>query len=258
MDDAVDRMIMPDGKVRHPVAYVVCNFNPPIDGKPSLLTHDDVTTIFHEFGHTLNLLLTTVDVHGVSGINGVAWDAVELPSQFMENWCWQSEALKFISSNVETGESLPEDKLKLLLDSKNYHSALFILRQLMFALSDFRLHLEYDPVLGDRVRKVIDEVRDLVCVDKIPEFNRFEDSFLHIFSGGYAAGYYSYLWAELLSSDAFSRFEEEGIFNRETGLDFLHKILEIGGSIPSMEQFKNFRGREPRIDALLRHKGIVG
>ena len=259
MDDAVDRMIMADGTVRLPVAYVVCNFNPPIeDGRDSLLTHDDVTTVFHEFGHALNLLLTTVDVHGVSGINGVAWDAVELPSQFMENWCWQTEALRFISSNVDTGEPLPEDKLKLLLDSKNFHSALFVLRQLMFAISDFRLHLEYDPALGDQVRKIIGEVRDLVCVDKIPEYNRFEDSFQHIFSGGYAAGYYSYLWAELLSADAFSRFEEEGIFNRQTGLDFMHTILETGGSIPSMEQFKNFRGREPKIDALLRHRGITG
>ena len=176
----------------------------------------------------------------------------------MENWCWESEALKFISGHVATGEPLPDDKLKLLLDSKNFQSALFVLRQLMFGLTDFRLHLEYDGDNKDLVRNVIDSVRGEVCVDQVPEYNRFEDSFTHVFSGGYAAGYYSYLWAELLSSDAFSRFEEEGIFSRRAGEDFMRCILEAGGSVPSMDQFRAFRGREPKIDALLRHRGISG
>ena len=258
MDDCIDLMRLSDGSVRHPVAFVVCNFNPPVGGQESLLTHDDVTTIFHEFGHALNHILTKVEVAGVTGISGVPWDAVELPSQFMENWCWESEALKFISGHVATGEPLPDDKLKLLLDSKNFQSALFVLRQLMFGLTDFRLHLEYDGDNKDLVRNVIDSVRGEVCVDQVPEYNRFEDSFTHVFSGGYAAGYYSYLWAELLSSDAFSRFEEEGIFSRRAGEDFMRCILEAGGSVPSMDQFRAFRGREPKIDALLRHRGISG
>jgi oligopeptidase A len=256
MDECVGRMISADGTVQRPVAYLVCNFNSPVGDKPSLLTHDDVITLFHEFGHGLNLMLTTVDTSGVSGINGVSWDAVELPSQFLENWCWQPEALKFISSHVDTNEPLPEDKLNKLIEAKNYHSAMWVLRQLEFGLMDFRLHHEYDPNNKDFVNNIIQSVRDSVTVVPVSPFNRFEDSFTHIFSGGYAAGYYSYLWAELLSSDAFSRFEEDGIFNRKTGQDFVDYILSKGGSEEALDLFVKFRGRKPKIDALLRHKGI--
>ncbi len=258
MDECIGRRREDDGSVRHPVAFVVCNFTPAAGGGEPLLTHDDVITVFHEFGHALNLLLTDVDVPGVSGISGVDWDAVELPSQFMENWCWQQEALNYISGTVDTGTPLPEDKLKMLLASRNFNSALALLRQLEFALTDFRLHLERGPVDIDLVRRIIADVRSQVAVAEVPEYNRFENSFQHIFAGGYAAGYYSYLWAELLSSDAFSRFEEEGIFSPEAGADFRNFILASGGSVPSMEQFSSFRGREPKIDALLRHRGIRG
>lgn len=258
MDDCQGRRILPDGKVQTPVAYLTCNFNKPVGGKPALFTHDEVVTLFHEFGHGIHHMLTRVDAAAVAGINGVPWDAVELPSQFMENWCWQSEALALISGHYETGEPLPQDLLDKMLAAKNFQSAMFLVRQLEFALFDFRLHAEYDPALGGRVQQLLDEVRAEVSVIIPPRFNRFQHGFSHIFAGGYAAGYYSYLWAEVLSADAFGRFEEEGIFNADTGRDFLNWILERGGSAEPMTLFKGFRGREPSNEALLRHMGIAG
>lgn len=243
-----------DGGVQLPVAYLTCNFTPPVGDKPALLTHDEVVTLFHEFGHGLHHMLTQVDYAAVSGINGVPWDAVELPSQFMENWCWEKEGLALISSHVDTGEPLPDDKLERLLAAKNFQSAMVMVRQLEFSLFDFRLHREYQP--GISVQAMLDEVRDEVSVIKPPAFNRFQNGFSHIFAGGYAAGYYSYKWAEVLSADAFSLFEEKGIFDEATGKAFLQNILEQGGSREPMELFVSFRGREPEIDALLRHCGI--
>ncbi|PUA28142.1 MAG: oligopeptidase A [Cellvibrio sp. 79] len=244
--------------VQLPVAFLTCNFTPPVGDTPSLLTHDEVTTLFHEFGHGLHHMLTQIDVAAVSGINGVAWDAVELPSQFMENWCWEPEAIPLISGHYQTGESLPQNLLDKILAAKNFQSGLQMIRQLEFSLFDFRLHAEYNPAAPKSAQDVLNEVRDLVAVIKPPAFNRFENSFSHIFAGGYAAGYYSYKWAEVLSADAYSRFEEEGIFNAQTGESFLQEILQQGGSRAPMELFKNFRGREPQIDALLRHSGITG
>ncbi|WP_067515817.1 oligopeptidase A [Endozoicomonas ascidiicola] len=243
-----------DGKVQLPVAYLTCNFTPPVGDNPALLTHDEVVTLFHEFGHGLHHMLTKVDYPSASGISGVAWDAVELPSQFMENWCWEKEGLALISGHFETGEPLPEDKLQKLLAAKNFQSAMMMVRQLEFSLFDFKLHKEYGDDLN--VQTVLDAVRQQVAVIMPPAFNRFQNSFSHIFAGGYAAGYYSYKWAEVLSADAFSKFEEEGIFNRQTGESFLHEVLEKGGSAEPMELFVKFRGREPEIDALLRHSGI--
>ena len=257
MDGARDKRRDADGKLISPVANLVCNFTPAVGGKPALLTHDEVTTLFHEFGHGLHHLLTRVEHAGASGINGVAWDAVELPSQFMENWCWAPSALQLISGHYETGEPLPQDLLDKMLAAKNFQSAMFLVRQLEFALFDFRLHAEYDPALGGRVQQILDDVRQQVSVIMPPRFNRFQHGFSHIFAGGYGAGYYSYLWAEVLSADAFGRFEEEGIFNAAVGQDFLHCILEKGGSAEPMELFKAFRGREPSNAALLRHMGIA-
>ncbi|MCL1043389.1 oligopeptidase A [Shewanella marisflavi] len=244
--------------LQKPVAYLTCNFNAPVNGKPALFTHDEVTTLFHEFGHGIHHMLTKIDVAGVSGINGVPWDAVELPSQFMENWCFEEEALAEISGHFETHEPLPKAMLDKMLAAKNFQSGMMMLRQLEFSLFDFRLHLEYDPAEGANIQAKLDEVRDQVAVVKAADFNRFQHSFAHIFAGGYAAGYYSYKWAEVLSADAFSRFEEEGIFNADTGRSFLENILEMGGCLEPMELFKRFRGREPQIDALLRHSGIQG
>lgn len=257
MDDCIGRRFRQDGSLQRPVAYLTCNFNGPVGDKPALFTHDEVVTLFHEFGHGLHHMLTRIDVAGVAGIHGVPWDAVELPSQFMENWCWEPEALAFLSGHHETGEPLPQAELDRLLAAKNFQSAMQMLRQLEFSLFDFRLHHEFDPAQGARVQAVLDDVRKL-SVFPAPAFNRFQHSFSHIFAGGYAAGYYSYKWAEVLSADAFSRFEEEGIFNARTGADFLHQILEMGGSRSPMELFRAFRGREPTIDALLRHCGITG
>ncbi len=256
MDDCQGRRWKADGSLQHPVAYLTCNFNKPVGGKPALFTHDEVVTLFHEFGHGLHHMLTQVDASAVAGISGVAWDAVELPSQFLENWCWQPEALALISGHYQTGEALPQDMLDKMLAAKNFQSALFLVRQLEFALFDFRLHAEYDPALGGRVQHILDDVRQQVSVIVPPRFNRFQHGFSHIFAGGYGAGYYSYLWAEVLSADAFGRFEEEGIFNAAVGQDFLHCILEKGGSAEPMELFKAFRGREPSNAALLRHMGI--
>lgn len=243
--------------VQLPVAFLTCNFTPPVGTTPSLLTHDEVTTLFHEFGHGLHHMLTQIDVAAVSGINGVAWDAVELPSQFMENWCWEPEAIPLISGHYQTGEPLPQHLLDKMLAAKNFQSGLQMIRQIEFSLFDFRLHAEYNPTAPQTAQEVLNQVRDQVAVIKPPAFNRFENSFGHIFAGGYAAGYYSYKWAEVLSADAYSRFEEEGIFNQQTGDSFLTEILQQGGSRAPMELFKNFRGREPNIDALLRHSGIT-
>ncbi|KHT46840.1 oligopeptidase A [Vibrio sinaloensis] len=256
MDECRVRRINAQGELQSPVAYLTCNFNRPVGDKPALFTHDEVVTLFHEFGHGIHHMLTQVDTGAVSGINGVPWDAVELPSQFLENWCWEEEALAFISGHFETGEPLPKEMLDKMLAAKNFQSAMFILRQLEFGLFDFTLHTEFDPEVGPRVLETLAEVKSKVAVLPSLEWNRFSHSFSHIFAGGYSAGYYSYLWAEVLSSDAFSRFEEEGIFNAETGQSFLNNILEMGGSEEPMELFKRFRGREPQIDALLRHSGI--
>ncbi|EKF9810313.1 oligopeptidase A [Vibrio cholerae] len=257
MDECRVRRTTDSGALQTPVAYLTCNFNRPVGDKPALFTHDEVTTLFHEFGHGIHHMLTQVEVGAVSGINGVPWDAVELPSQFLENWCWQEEALAFISGHYQTGEPLPKAMLDKMLAAKNFQSAMFILRQLEFGLFDFTLHTTYDPEVGPKVLETLAEVKKKVAVLPGLEWNRFSHSFSHIFAGGYSAGYYSYLWAEVLSADAFSRFEEEGIFNRDTGQSFLNNILEMGGSEEPMELFKRFRGREPQIDALLRHAGIA-
>lgn len=257
MDECRVRRVNQQGELQTPVAYLTCNFNRPVGDKPALFTHDEVVTLFHETGHGIHHMLTQVDVSSVSGINGVPWDAVELPSQFLENWCWEEEALAFISGHYETGEPLPKEMLDKMLAAKNFQSAMFILRQLEFGLFDFTLHTNYDPDIGPKVLETLAEVKKKVAVLPSLEWNRFSHSFAHIFAGGYSAGYYSYLWAEVLSADAYSRFEEEGIFNTETGQSFLNNILEMGGSEEPMELFKRFRGREPQIDALLRHAGIA-
>lgn len=255
MDVCRDRCTV-QGQQQLPVAYLVCNFTPALADKPALLSHDEVVTLFHEFGHGLHHMLTQINVAAVSGISGVAWDAVELPSQFLENWCWQREALELISGHYDTGELLPEEKLNNLLAAKNFQSALQMLRQIEFALFDFRLHRNYAPDTFTSVQDVLDAVREQVSVVIPPAFNRFQNGFSHIFAGGYAAGYYSYKWAEVLSSDAFAKFEERGIFDKATGTEFLQSILEQGGSREAMVLFENFRGRKPSVEALLRHSGI--
>ncbi len=256
MDECTGRMKC-DGEIQVPIAYLTCNLTPPVNGKPGLLTHDEVTTLFHEFGHGLQHMLTRIDALFVSGISGVEWDAVELPSQFMENWCWEKEGLDHIASHHETGEKLPEALYKKLIKAKNFQSAMMMVRQLEFALFDFRLHMEYGKEKFTGIQNVLDEVRERVAVVIPPEFNRFQHGFSHIFAGGYAAGYYSYKWAEVLSADAFSRFEKEGVFNPVTGEEFKKCILETGGSQPAIELFKCFMNREPEIDALLRHSGLT-
>ncbi|MDY6992263.1 MAG: oligopeptidase A [Pseudomonadota bacterium] len=238
-----------------PIAYLVCNFTPPVGNQPALLTHQDVLTLFHEFGHGLHHLLTLVDYAPVAGINGVAWDAVELPSQFMENWCWEKPALDLFARHYETGAPLPQSLFENMLAAKNFQAGLFMLRQLEFGLFDFRLHSAYQR--GLNIQTVLDKVRQDIAVLFPPPFNRFQNSFSHIFAGGYAAGYYSYKWAEVLSADAFSQFEAHGIFDRATGLSFLHNILEQGGAQEPMTLFIAFCGREPQIDALLRHVGMA-
>ena len=256
MDDCVGRKKSGDN-IQIPVAYLTCNFTPPTGNDPALLTHDEVLTLFHEFGHGLQHMLTQIDHLGVSGINGVEWDAVELPSQFMENWCWEQEALDLISGHYQTGEKLPDDLFQKMLDAKNFQAGMLMVRQLEFSLFDFKMHQQYDPAKGGQIYKTLNQIREQVAVLQPPEFNRFAHSFSHIFAGGYAAGYYSYKWAEVLSSDAYSLFEENGIFDQATGKSFLHNILEKGGSQDAMQLFVDFRGREPEIDALLRHTGIA-
>ncbi len=255
MDDCICRRSDSSG-VQHPVAYLVCNFTPPIGDDTALLTHDEVQTLFHEFGHGLHHMLTQIDYPSIAGISGVAWDAVELPSQFLENWCWQREALDLFAAHHQTGEKIPDQLFDKMIAAKNFQSGMQMVRQLEFSLFDFRMHREYDPEGEANIYALLDEVRQQVAVINPPSFNRFPHSFGHIFAGGYAAGYYSYKWAEVLSSDAFSLFEENGVFDPETGKRFLCAILEQGGSKEPMELFIAFRGREPTIDALLRHSGI--
>ncbi len=242
---------------RIPVAFLTCNFAPPNDGKPSLLTHDDVLTLFHEFGHGLHHLLTEVHWPSVGGINGVEWDAVELPSQFMENFGWERGALDSFARHWQTGATLPQALYKKSLAARHFHAGLFLVRQLEFGLFDFRLHLDYDPARGPRTLDILDEVRREVAVLPPPAWQRGPHAFTHIFSGGYAAGYYSYLWAEVLSADAFAAFEEAGVFDPATGTRYRREILTVGGSRPALESFVAFRGREPEPDALLRSYGFA-
>ncbi len=255
MDECIIRKNL-TGKLQQPVAYLCCNFSPPVNDKPSLLTHDEVTTLFHEFGHGLHHMLTLVDFPPVAGINGVPWDAVELPSQFMENWCWERESLDLIGRHYETGDPLPEGLFDKMLKAKNFQSAMQMVRQLEFSTFDFRLHFEDSDYSSESIQHLLDDVRRETAVIIPPEYNRFQNSFMHIFSGGYAAGYYSYKWAEVLSADAFSKFEENGIFDHDTGRQFLTTILEQGGSRDAYELFVEFRGRDPSIIPLLRHAGI--
>lgn len=255
MDECIARRRSAHG-VQLPVAYLSCNFTPPVGDRPSLLTHNEVTTLFHEFGHGLHHMLTLVDRPTVAGINGVAWDAVELPSQFLENWAWEREALDLVSGHVDSGIPISDELYQRMRAARNFQSGLQMLRQVEFALFDFRLHMEWLPEQGDRIQLLLDEVRDEVAVLKPPSSNRYQHSFSHIFAGGYAAGYYSYKWAEVLSADAYSLFEENGIFDAETGRRFLTTVLEQGGSREPMELFVEFRGRPPRIDALLAHSGL--
>lgn len=261
MDDVRGRWKRPDnGQTQTPIAHLVCNYAAGVGGKPALLTHDDVTTLFHEFGHGLHHMLTRVDDIGVAGISGVEWDAVELPSQFMENFCWEWAVVQQLTSHVDTGESLPQDLFTKMIAAKNFQSGMMTLRQIEFSLFDMRLHAE--PGSDQRVQQVVDEVRQEVAVNIPPAFNRFQHSFSHIFSGGYSAGYYSYKWAEVLSADAYAAFEEaatpeHGVLNAEVGRRYRQAILEAGGSRSAMDNFKAFRGREPSIDALLRHQGMA-
>jgi oligopeptidase A len=255
MDECVNRFRI-DGEIQLPVAYLTCNLTPPLGDQPALFTHDEVITLFHEFGHGLHHLLTQVDVPEVAGINGVEWDAVELPSQFMENYCWEYDALCLFARHHHSGEALPGELFQRMLAARNFQSALHMLRQIEFAVFDLRLHQQAELDSASQIQQILDEVRNDIAVVSTPAFNRFQNGFAHIFAGGYAAGYYSYLWAEVLSADAFAAFEEEGIFNPETGNRFLQCVLEQGGSRPALDSFRCFRGREPDIEALLRHSGI--
>ena len=256
MDVVRGRWQRPDSAaLQTPVAHLVCNFSSPVGDKPALLTHDDVITLFHEFGHGLHHMLTQVEELAVAGISGVEWDAVELPSQFMENFCWEWQVLSRLTAHVDTGEPLPRALFDRMLAARNFQSGLQTLRQIEFSLIDMRLHAEADA--PSRVQAVVDEVRAEVAVNPPPPFNRFQHTFSHIFAGGYSAGYYSYKWAEVLSADAFAAFEEQGVFNPEVGQRFRREILEAGGSRPAMDSFRAFRGREPSIDALLRHQGMA-
>ena len=254
MDVCRSRMRLGDAALQTPVAYLTCNFTPPLEGQMALITHDEVTTLFHEFGHGLHHMLTQVDTPSISGISGVEWDAVELPSQFMENWCFEPEALALFTAHHESAAPVPEDLLERLRAARNFQSAMQMLRQVEFALFDFRLHLQYRP--GTDVLAVLDAVRDEVAVLRPPAFNRFTHAFGHIFAGGYAAGYYSYKWAEVLSSDAYSRFEECGVFDVESGRAFRREVLERGGTRDALTSFVAFRGRAPDVAALLRHSAI--
>lgn len=256
MDDAMGRRRLDDG-MQTPVAYLNCNFTAPVDGRPALFTHDEVITLFHEFGHGLHHLLTQVEDLAVSGINGVEWDAVELPSQFMENFCWEWDVLCHMTAHADTGEPLPRTLFDRMMSARNFQSGMQTVRQLEFALFDMRVHHDFDPSGTATVLDLLADVRREVAVVMPPAFNRFPHSFSHIFAGGYGAGYYSYKWAEVLSADAYSLFEERGVLDPAAGDRFRREILGVGGSRPAMESFVAFRGREPSIEALLRHNGMV-
>jgi oligopeptidase A len=255
MDVARSRRKLASG-VQLPVAYLNCNFPPPSAGHPSLLTHDDVQTLFHEFGHCLHHMLTEVDWPQINGIHNVEWDAVELPSQLLENWCWEEHLLDGFARHYQTGEPLPNDLKQRLLRSQRFQKAMMLVRQLEYALCDLRLHLEYDPVTPRDPLELLREVREQCSVVITPDWNRFLNSFSHIFGGGYAAGYYSYLWAEQLATDAWERFLEEGPFNPETGLSLRREIYAAGAARPAMESFAAFRGRPPEAEPLLRSYGL--
>lgn len=257
MAECLSRIKFADKALQPPIAYLTCNFAAPANGKSGLLTHDDVVTLFHEFGHTLHHILTQVDYYGVSGLNGVAWDAVELPSQFMENWAWEWQVISDISENINTGEKMPRELFDRLLASKNFQSGMYLLRQLELSYFDFRLHENLPKDAGKSAHAILQEVRDEIAVVPSAPNNRFENNFGHIFAGGYAAGYYSYLWAEVLSSNVFAKFKDKDLFNLSVGQEFLSKILEVGGSVPAMDMFVNFVGHEPQIDALLESYGVV-
>jgi len=255
MDDAITRRRKETG-IQTPVAYLTCNFTRPIGDKPAVFTHDEVITLFHEFGHGLHHLLTRVEELGVSGINGVEWDAVELPSQFMENFCWEWDVLKHMTAHVDTGAPLPRELFDKMLAAKNFQAGMQTVRQIEFSLFDMHLHSDYDKTTQTPLQ-LLNSVRQRVAVVIPPEYNRFPNNFSHIFAGGYAAGYYSYKWAEVLSADVYALFEENGVLNPVVGERFWSEILGMGGSRDAIDSFKAFRGREPTIDALLRHNGMV-
>lgn len=256
MDEAITRRRKAQG-IETPVAFLTCNFSPPVGGKPALFTHDEVITLFHEFGHGLHHLLTQVEEYGVSGIKGVEWDAVELPSQFMENFCWEWDVLQHMTKHVDSGAHLPRELFDKMVKAKNFQAGMQTVRQIEFSLFDMRLHCEFDPHGNTTALDLLNEVRSEVAVVFPPPYNRFPNNFSHIFAGGYAAGYYSYKWAEVLSADAYSLFEENGVLCEETGRRFWSEILAQGGARPALESFVAFRGREPTLDALLRHNGMV-
>jgi len=256
MDEAITRQRIPGG-LRTPVAHLVCNFPAPVGNKPALFTHDEVITLFHEFGHGLHHLLSRIDDLGVSGIRGVEWDAVELPSQFMENFCWERDVLARMTAHADSGEPLPNTLYDKMLAAKNFQSGMQTVRQIEFALVDMHLHHDYDPAGAKAPLQLLNEIQAKVAVVMPPEYSRFLNNFSHVFAGGYAAGYYSYKWAEVLSADAYSLFEQNGVLDPGTGARFRDEILAVGGSRPALESFKAFRGREPRIDALLRHNGMI-
>ena len=261
MDEAISRRLR-NGSVQAPVAYLICNFSSPVGSKPALFTHDEVITLFHEVGHGLHHLLSRVDYLGASGIHGLEWDAVELPSQFMENFCWEWDVLQHMTAHVDTGEPLPRPLFEKLVAAKNFQSGMQMVRQLEFSLFDMHLHCDFDPDGGKTPLKLLEEIRERVAVSIPPAYNRFPNNFSHIFAGGYSAGYYSYKWAEVLSADAYSLFEEQagsahGVLDPQTGARFRDEILAVGGARPAIESFRAFRGREPRVDALLRHNGMI-
>lgn len=256
MHDARSRRILPNNKIQLPIAYITCNFQPPIGKTPALLTHSDVETLFHEFGHALQHMLTKINYAAVSGISGIPWDVVELPSQFMENWCWQKPVINMISKHYKTGKKLPTKLFNNMVAAKNFQSGLQMLRQIELALFDIKLHKKFDVKQRHQIQNTLNSVRRTIAVIPTTDYNRFQNSFLHIFAGGYAAGYYSYKWAELLSADAFAKFECNGLFDPKTGQAFLKYILEPGGSDDAMQLFKRFRGRAPSVKALLKHGGI--
>ena len=256
MSDFCGRFQRAEG-LQIPVAFMTCNSAAPVGDKPALFTHDEVVTLFHEFGHGLHHMLTQVDYPDIAGINGVEWDAVELPSQFMENWCWERSVLNRISGHWQTGEPIPDDLYNKMQAARHFQTAMATVRQLEFAIFDMRLHMDAQAAEAGRAQALLNEVRQQVAVVPYPAFNRMANTFTHVFAGGYAAGYYSYKWAEVLSADAFARFEEEGLFDAGVGEAFLQEVLQVGGSRPAMESFIAFRGRKPQVDALLRHSGLT-